>query len=181
MYEVKSYTLGRMLGIPFGTVAFCGFKLSTTAVAPERNTHMGVVNPVAELPGFDGVLGICLPCGLAHCKYEVAGWTAHIFYHGHLAWNWLWVSWRGIRPPWLASLPRNLLGVSDLFYGVNSLKFEQTALPKDPCLQKRQDLVQRSKQMIERCLDGTVGVALFLKPPVFAKKSCFFKLRLSCL
>lgn len=79
MYEVKSYTLGRMLGISFGTVAFCGFKLSTTAVAPERNTHMGVVNPVAELPGFDGVLGICLPCGLVFVNLRLQD-EQHIFF-----------------------------------------------------------------------------------------------------
>lgn len=173
MYEVKSYTLGRMLGIPFGTVAFCGFKLSTTAVAPERNTHMGVVNPVAELPGFDGVLGICLPCGLVFVNLRLQD-EQHIFFI-MATWHGTGSGWvgGGIRPPWLASLPRNLLGVSDLFYGVNSLKFEQTALPKDPCLQKRQDLEQRSKQMIERCLDGTVGVALFLKPPFLPRNLAF--------
>lgn len=92
MYEVKSYTLGRMLGISFGTVAFCGFKLSTTAVAPERNTHMGVVNPVAELPGFDGVLGICLPCGLVFVNLRLQD-EQHIFF--------IMATWHGTGSGWV--------------------------------------------------------------------------------
>ena len=66
MYEVKSSMLGRMFGIPFGTVAFCGFKLSTMAVAPERNSVTR--EWLIRLQNFQGLMG-CLGfvCHVAWC------------------------------------------------------------------------------------------------------------------
>lgn len=52
IYEVKSSTLGNMFGIPLGTVAFSGFKLSTMAVAPERNSHTGSGVRLIRLQNF---------------------------------------------------------------------------------------------------------------------------------
>ena len=63
---MKSSMLGRMFGIPFGTVAFCGFKLSTMAVAPERNSVTR--EWLIRLQNFQGLMG-CLGfvCHVAWC------------------------------------------------------------------------------------------------------------------